>query len=138
MSYVGWVLIAMVGYGIMAILLKSSLKHFPPETAVFVTNAILAVAALLWALYRGVKIQEHLAFNQPTLLLIVAGMVLSVSVISFYMALSRGPASVVVPMFGMNIAIVSLLAFLVLGEPLNAFRLSGIALALGAIFLLTR
>ena len=138
MSYVGWVLIAMLAYGAMAVLLKATLRNIPPETAVIVTNAILVVSALAWALYRGVKIPDHLAFNQPTLLLLLTGVVLSVSIISFYMALSRGPVSAVVPLFGMNIAVASLLGFLVLGEPVNASRISGIILAGGAIFLLTR
>ena len=138
MSYIAWAIIAMVTYGIMITLLKISLRDIPPEAAVFVTNTILVVSALLWAIYRGVKIPEHLALNQPTLLLLLSGVVLSVSIISFYMALSRGPASTVAPLFGMNIAVVSVLGFLVLKEPVNPERVIGILMAGGAIFLLTR
>ncbi len=138
MSYIAWAIIAMVAYGIMITLLKFSLRSIPPEAAVFVTNTILVISALLWAIYRGVKIPEHLALNQPTLLLLLAGVVLSVSIISFYMALSRGPASTVAPLFGMNIAVVSVLGFLVLKEPVNPERVIGILMAGGAIFLLTR
>lgn len=138
MSYIAWAIIAMVAYGIMITLLKFSLRSIPPEAALFVTNTILVVSALLWAIYRGVKIPEHLALNQPTLLLLLAGVVLSVSIISFYMALSRGPASTVAPLFGMNIAVVSVLGFLVLKEPVNPERVIGILMAGGAIFLLTR
>jgi len=137
-SYIAWAIIAMVTYGIMITLLKISLRDIPPEAAVFVTNTILVVSALLWAIYRGVKIPEHLALNQPTLLLLLSGVVLSVSIISFYMALSRGPASTVAPLFGMNIAVVSVLGFLVLKEPVNPERVIGILMAGGAIFLLTR
>lgn len=138
MSYIAWAIIAMVAYGIMITLLKFSLRSIPPEAALFVTNTILVILAFLWAIYRGVKIPEHLALNQPTLLLLLAGVVLSVSIISFYMALSRGPASTVAPLFGMNIAIVSVLGFLVLKEPVNPERVIGILMAGGAIFLLTR
>lgn len=138
MSYIAWAIIAMVAYGIMITLLKFSLRSIPPEAAVFVTNTILVISALLWAIYRGVKIPEHLALNQPTLLLLLSGVVLSVSIISFYMALSRGPASTVAPLFGMNIAVVSVLGFLVLKEPVNPERVIGILMAGGAIFLLTR
>jgi len=137
-SYIAWAIIAMVAYGIMITLLKFSLRSIPPEAALFVTNTILVILAFLWAIYRGVKIPEHLALNQPTLLLLLAGVVLSVSIISFYMALSRGPASTVAPLFGMNIAIVSVLGFLVLKEPVNPERVIGILMAGGAIFLLTR
>lgn len=138
MSYMGWVFIAMLTYGIMAVLLKISLRNIPPEVAVLVTNVILVLSALAWALFRGIKILDHLTFNQPTLFLLLAGVVLSCSVISFYMALSRGPISAVLPIFGMNVAVASVLGFLVLGEPVNASRISGIILAGGAIFLLTR
>jgi len=137
-SYMGWVFIAMLTYGIMAVLLKISLRNIPPEVAVLVTNVILVLSALAWALFRGIKILDHLTFNQPTLFLLLAGVVLSCSVISFYMALSRGPISAVLPIFGMNVAVASVLGFLVLGEPVNASRISGIILAGGAIFLLTR
>ena len=138
MSYMGWVFIAMLTYGIMAVLLKISLRNIPPEVAVLVTNVILVLSALAWALFRGIKILDHLTLNQPTLFLLLAGVVLSCSVISFYMALSRGPVSAVLPIFGMNVAVASVLGFLVLGEPVNASRISGIILAGGAIFLLTR
>ena len=138
MSYIGWVFIAMLTYGIMAVLLKISLRNIPPEVAVLVTNVILVISALAWALFRGIKILDHLTFNQPTLFLLLAGIVLSCSVISFYMALSRGPVTAVLPIFGMNVAVASVLGFLVLGEPVNASRISGIILAGGAVFLLTR
>ena len=128
----------MVGYGAMAAVLKGSLRSIPPEAAVVINNFILVGAALIFAIYRGVNILEHLSFNQPTLLLLLSGLLLSVSIISFYIALSRGPASIVVPMFGMNIAIVSILGFLVLGETVNTARVLGIAMAGGSIFLLTR
>ena len=138
MSYIGWVFIAMLTYGIMAVLLKISLRNIPPEVAVLVTNVILVISALAWALFRGIKILDHLTFNQPTLFLLLAGIVLSCSVISFYMALSRGPVTAVLPIFGMNVAGASVLGFLVLGEPVNASRISGLILAGGAVFLLTR
>ena len=92
MSYIAWAIIAMVAYGVTTTLLKVSLRSIPPEAAVFVTNTILVISALLWAIYRGVKIPEHLALNQPTLLLLLSGVVVSVSIIRFYMALSLGPA----------------------------------------------
>lgn len=138
MHYIGWTILAMISYGIMVILLKFSLRNIPPEVAVFVTNSFLVTAAFLWAIYRGVKIQDHLDTNQPTLILLLAGTVLSISVISFYMALSRGPASTVAPLFGMNIAVVSVLGFAILREPISMEKIFGIILAVGAIFLLTR
>ena len=138
MHYIVWTLIAMSAYAVMIILLKFSLKSIPPEAAVFVTNFFLVAAALLWALYRGVKITDHLAFNQPTLFLILSGVALSIGIISLYMALSRGPISTVSPLFGMNIAIVAVLGFFILKEPISIERIAGVILAGGAIFLLAK
>ena len=138
MSYIAWTIIAMASYAIMIILLKFSLRDIPPEAAVFVTNAFLVIFAFLWAIYRGVKITDHLALNQPTLYLVLAGLALSVGIISLYMALSRGPISTVSPLFGMNIAVVAILGFIILKEPLSIERVAGVILAAGAVFLLAR
>ena len=138
MSYIAWTIIAMASYAIMIILLKFSLRDIPPEAAVFVTNAFLVIFAFLWAIYRGVKITDHLALNQPTLYLVLAGLALSVGIISLYMALSRGPISTVSPLFGMNIAVVAILGFIILKEPLSIERIAGVILAAGAVFLLAR
>ena len=138
MSYIAWTIIAMAAYAIMTILLKFSLRDVPPEAAVFVTNALLVISAFLWALYRGVKITDHLALNQPTLFLILAGLALSVGIISLYMALSRGPISTVSPLFGMNIAVVAILGFIILKEPVSLERITGVILAAGAVFLLAK
>ncbi len=138
MSYIAWTIIAMAAYAIMTILLKFSLRDVPPEAAVFVTNALLVISAFLWALYRGVKITDHLALNQPTLFLILAGLALSVGIISLYMALSRGPISTVSPLFGMNIAVVAILGFIILKEPVSLERIMGVILAAGAVFLLAK
>ncbi len=138
MSYVVWTLIALVAYAFMTTILKMSLRTIPPEAAVIFTNVMLVVMAVLWAIYRGVKVTEQMGLNQPTLLLVVAGLLLGVGVISLYMALSRGPASIVAPLFGMNLALVAVLGFVVLREPLNVERVAGIFLAAGAVFLLTR
>lgn len=138
LHYIAWTLIAMAAYAVMVILLKFSLRSIPPEAAVFVTNTFLVVGAFLWAIYRGVKITDHLGMNQPTLLLVISGLALTVAIVSQYVALSRGPVSTVYPLFGMNIAIVAVLGFLILSEPVSIQRIAGVILAAGAIFLLAR
>ena len=138
MHYIAWTLIAMSAYAVMVILLKLSLRSIPPEAAVFVTNTFLVVAALVWSIYRGVKITDHIGLNQPTLLLVLSGLALSVAIISQYVALSRGPVSTVYPLFGMNIAVVAFLGFLILKEPISIEKIAGVILAGGAIFLLAK
>ncbi len=138
MSYVGWSLIALVAYGITTILLKAALRSIPPEAAAAITNTMLVGSAVLYAIFRGVSIPQQLTLSMPTFYLLMAGATLSVGIISFYVALSRGPASVVAPIFGMNLALVSVLGFTVLGEPVSATRVAGVVLAAVAVILLTR
>ena len=42
------------------------------------------------------------------------------------------------PLFGMNIAVVAILGFIILKEPLSIERVAGVILAAGAVFLLAR
>ncbi|MBI4201341.1 MAG: EamA family transporter [Chloroflexi bacterium] len=138
MHYLALVLMAMVGYGVFSILAKIALRNIPPEAAVIVTNGLLLISAVAWSIYRQVSVTSHISLNTPTLLLLLAGAVLSFSIISFYLALSRGPASVVVPIFSMSFAVASVLGILILGEPLKMVRILGVLMAIGAIALLTR
>jgi uncharacterized membrane protein len=68
----------------------------------------------------------------------LAGLTLGVSIISYYIALSRGPVSIVAPIFAMNFAVAGILGILFLGESITVTRLAGLALAAGAIVLLAR
>ena len=74
----------------------------------------------------------------PTALLFVTGLTLSLSIISYYLALSRGPASVVLPIFAMSFAVATVLGILFLGEDIRATKVVGVGLATVSIVLLTR
>lgn len=64
------------------------------------------------------------------------GAALSVAVVSFFRALSLGPASVVVPIYGMFIVGGAVLGMLFLNEPANLRKLVGIGLAAVSVFLI--
>ncbi len=68
----------------------------------------------------------------------MAGVALSISIIAYYIALSRGPVSIVAPIFAMNFAVAGVLGFMFLGENLTVARVTGVALAAAAIILLAR
>lgn len=138
MGYIGWSLIALAAYGVTTILLKLALRNIPPEAAAAITNTMLVGSAVVYATYRGINIPQQLSQGVSTVYLLLAGVTLSVGIISFYIALSRGPVSVVAPIFGMNLALVSIVGFILLGEPVNTTRVLGVALAAVAIILLTR
>lgn len=137
-AYVTAALIAMGVYGVAAIFLRLSLRTYPPESAIVLVNVFLVALGLVWALTRGVNVIANVGWNVPTLYIVVAGLLVSVAIIAFYMALSRGPVSVVVPIFAMNFAVAAALGFLVLREPITAARMAGVALGAVSLYLLTR
>ena len=138
MSYVGWALVAMMSYGVTAIFLKAALRHIPPEVALVITNLMLVAAALTLALYRGENFVAHLRFGRPVLFIVLAGFTLSLSIVSYYTALSRGPISIVVPIFAMSFAVAGILGILAFGEEIKMTQVLGMLLAAGAVILFTR
>lgn len=67
-----------------------------------------------------------------------AGLLAGIATVAFYIALSRGPASVVMPLTGMYILIPALLGILLLREPVTLSRVLGLVSAGLAVFFLTR
>ncbi len=129
---------AMGAYGVTVVFVKLALRSVPPEVALVVTNTILVVVGIGLVLFRGESVTAHLGLSRSTLYLGLAGLTLSLSIASYYIGLSRGPASVVVPIFALNFAVAGTLGFLFLGEEFRATRILGILMAGGAVVLLTR
>ncbi|MBD48080.1 MAG: hypothetical protein CL891_03180 [Dehalococcoidia bacterium] len=138
MSYLIWVFIGLFSYGCMTGILKIALRDIPPGVALVITNSVLTLAAIIWAFTRNESFGPHIKLDQPFLLLLLASVFLTISVISLYTALSRGPVSTVVPIYAMNMAVAALIGFVLLGESISLVRISGIIMAAGAVFLLTR
>ena len=138
MSYVTWALVAMGAYGVTTTFLKVGLRHFPPEVALVTTNSILVVVALGLVAYRRATVATELAVGWPVLYLVAAGLALSLSIASYYLALSRGPVTVVAPIFALSFAVASVLGIIFLGEEIKLTRVLGLTLAAGSIFLLAR
>ena len=67
-----------------------------------------------------------------------AGIALTIAVASLFRALSLGPASIVVPIYGMFIIGGSILGIIFLGEPLSLRKIIGIGLAVMSIILMTK
>ena len=138
MHWLIWVLVSLVFYSLMPPLVKTAMGEIPAYVAVTVTNAILCCLAFVVAKAQGYTFTEYLSLDRPSLILYVAGVVLAVSVISYYRALELGPISSVVPIWGMYIALSSLIGLLAMGEKLTPVKGLGLVCALLAIFLLSR
>ena len=138
MAYLPWALFAMVTYGLTAVLLKLAFRGISPPLALVVANVMVVTAGLGWMAVVGAGATRGLGANAATAWLAVASGVLAVSILSYYKALSLGPASVVVPIFALSLTIAVVLGFAVLGEPVRPVRIAGVGFAVLAIFLLTR
>ena len=138
MSYLPWALFAMVAYGVSAVLLKLAFRGISVPLVVTTTNIAIVLSGVTWAAFQGSSAFRNVGFNSATAWLVIAAPMVAVSIVTYYRALSLGPASVVMPIFALSSAIAATLAILFLGEPLKATRVLGLLLTIAAIFLLTR
>ena len=63
---------------------------------------------------------------------------LAIGVLTLYIAIQRGPISVVMPIYGLNAMITAILGILFLHEAVSAEKVLGLGLAMAAIVLLRR
>lgn len=137
MNYLIWALIAMLFYGITAVLLKIGLKNSNAEIALIITNVILVLGGISIAFFKG-SLFTKWPLGWPLIFLSLAGVTLVISIASYYTALSKGPVLIVVPIFSMSFAIASILGIIFLGEQINMLKVTGLILAATAIVMLTR
>jgi transporter family protein len=134
MRYVAWALLALLSYSAVPPLMRYVTQEIPSDVAVVVTNGMLTVGAI------GLVVATDKPFfpaltHQRAPAMYLGGIALAVGIVAFYRALSAGPVSVVVPIFGLFIATSSVVGFLVLDEPLTLRKGLGITLALLAVYL---
>ncbi|MGE0826320.1 MAG: EamA family transporter [Candidatus Binatia bacterium] len=138
MHYLPLSLFALACYSLVAPLVKLATQHgVPPQVAVVFTNTVLVFTSLALSWTRGIPLTASLS-AKPLGMLLVAGVLLGLSVSAYYIALSRGPISVVVPIFGLFIVSSSIAGAVLFGETLTPQRLLGILCALAAIYLVSR
>mgnify|MGYP006284338225 FL=1 len=134
MNYVTYAVIALVTYGLVAPVVSFAMEDIPSEVAVVVTNSILVVMALAVAVTQDQSITEYVGHDRFPYL-ILGGILLGIGIMAYYKALELGPVSVVVPVYGMFIALSSIMGFLVFEEVLTARKALGILFGLVAIYL---
>lgn len=142
MSYVHWSLLGMVAYSLVSLFVKLATK-----SGVLSSFAVLAIATTIVAIsaigiavtgghFKALRSEDYLGIS--ALWSLAAGLFLIIAVGSLFKALSMGPASEVVPIYGMFVVGGSVLGFVFLGESMNISKLAGIGLAVGAIYLIAK
>jgi transporter family protein len=135
LGYLGWTIVALAAYTIFPPLVSRATEDIPISVVTLVATVMLAVGALLVALYQGVEVFSYLTSSRsPSVYL--AGLALTVGILAYYHALANGPVSVVVPVFGMFVVTSSILSILILNESFTLRKGLGIVFAGLAIYLI--
>ena len=136
MPYLALALTTMVLLGVHYFLAKVISPHIP--SAVIALVSMIAFVPLLfgylWFTKTPIMPEEPKYFWYAVLI----GIPVAVGVLTLYMAIARGPVSVVMPIYGLNAMITVLLGILFLQEAVTVSKVAGLALAAGAIVLLSR
>ncbi len=129
---IGYALGAMLLYGLADYVYKRGASAgAPPHQFLMVQTWFFSSLALLYGLVSGT-----LAFNAGALWGAVAGVLVVVGYYNFARSLKSGAVSTHATIFRLSFAVTVALAVLVLGEPLTAPKLAGLALVLAAVWLL--
>ncbi|MFB6185071.1 MAG: EamA family transporter [Haloarculaceae archaeon] len=134
MSYLLWAVVALVAYTLVAPLAKVAMAEMPSDVFALFANSILVLFAAMVVVAADYDVTRWLTHPKAPYAY-AAGLCLAVGIISYYRALSLGPVSVVVPIFGLFLVTSSALGIVFLDEPLTARRALGILFAAAAIYL---
>jgi len=139
MGYFQWALVALLAYSAVAPLVGFATTgdpKVPSFVAALITNGILIVATISVVLYERQSVTAYLG-NPKTPYLYLAGLFLAVGILAYYRALSLGPVSTVVPIFGTFLVVSSAVGIFFLNESLTARKTAGIGCAMLGIYLVS-
>jgi transporter family protein len=134
MDYLTLTLLSMVliGFNTFAVKLVSNNLH---PALLLVTKFGVGVVGLFFYLsYSKVPI----VWNKYVVYGCLVGLWWSGIMVMYYTAIARGPLSVVIPIFNMNLIIPAVLGFLFLNEPMTVSKILGLIFASLAVVFLTR
>ncbi|AFK18972.1 multidrug transporter [Haloferax mediterranei ATCC 33500] len=139
MNYISWAVIALGAYSLVAPLMKVATTgqgKIPSDVAALVANGVLVTATIGVIVVSGQNVSDSVVSSKLPYVLL-AGVCLAVGILSYYRALALGPVSIVAPIFGMFLAVSSVVGIIALGEPVTIRKVAGIAFAVVAVFLVS-
>jgi transporter family protein len=126
----------MVLTGVHYFLVKLISSHVTAPTVAFLSCFLIAPTVYAYIYFTDTPfVPEHGMYLVYTFLIVV---LIAIAVLTLYMAIQRGPVSVVMPIYGLNAMITALLGILFLHEAVSVEKVLGLVLALAAIVLLRR
>ncbi|MFC1911778.1 EamA family transporter [Chloroflexota bacterium] len=136
MNYLPLAITAMVCLGIHYFLVKLLSKYVPGAVLALLGSLVVVPALFAYIYSTGTPvIPEQKIYLVYALLISIP---LAIAVLTLYMAIDKGPLSVVMPIYGLNTMLTALLGILILRESVNVERVIGVVSAIAAIVLLSR
>lgn len=137
-SHMFWALLGMTGYSATTLLVKFATRTGLPSTVV-VAIATSMVTATCWLIVaaRGQTLQLFDSLGTTGgAWSIAAGVAMAIAVTSLFQALQLGPATVVVPVYGMFIVGGFVLGVIFLGEMMTLSKILGVGACVAGIYLI--
>jgi transporter family protein len=140
LTYIIWALVGMVAYSFTTLFVKLATRggKFSSFVVLAIATAMVPFATVSVAFLRGDTKGLHFRdfIASDALWIYAAGFALTIAVSSLFRALSLGPASIVVPIYGLFIVGGAILGLVFLHEPVTVRKLLGVAFAAVSIYLL--
>jgi bacterial/archaeal transporter family protein len=135
MNWLGFSLLAMALWGVWGFLGKVASQQLPSQAVYLLTiSGHLVVVGYLLVTGLGPVPWHPWGVGAA----LSAGIAMAVALLFFFQALARGPAVVVVPLTALYPAVTVVLSRIFLQETLTLRHLAGLALALAAVWLLSK
>ena len=135
MNWLGFSLLALSLWGVWGFLGKVASQSLPaPAVYLLTISGHLVVVAFILLEGLGPVAWQPAGVTAA----LGSGLAMAVALLVFLKALARGPALVVVPLTGLYPAVTVILSWLFLKEALTLRHLAGLALALAAVWLLSK
>ena len=136
MNYMPLALITMVALGVHYFLAKLISPYISSASIALLSCVVYVPIIFAYIYFTKTPIMPE----QKVYLLyaILIGIPMAVGVLTLYMAIAKGPVSVVMPIYGLNAMVTALLGIVVLHEAVTVPKVAGLVLAVAAIVLLSR
>jgi transporter family protein len=135
MNWLGFSLLALALWGVWGFLGKVATQHLPSQVVYLLTiSGHLVVVGYLLVGGLGPVAWQPWGVGAA----LGSGIAMAVALLFFFEALARGPAVVVVPLTALYPAVTVVLSRIFLQETLSLRHLAGLALALAAVWLLSK
>ena len=136
MDYVPLALTTMVLFGVHYFLAKVISPHISSSAIALLGGVAFLLIVFGYIYFTKTPIMPEQ--KQYFWYAILIGIPMAIGILTLYMAIAKGPVSVVMPIYALNAMFVALLGILILRESVTVERVLGLVLAVAAIVLLSR